>query len=171
MEAPGIENDHGRAAGTIEHERGSIGVRAASASASDRASECAIDRGDVTESSGGTSCRTRSRWRWRGPWFLAAEAKRWDVVVAVAEELRRRQRTQPSITARLSRTVTPSNKTSRGELAELRSRTAGSAAEVRAAQQLLDQPLLLVGGSQKSTQWHAAHRCRKLSGARVRPRA
>jgi len=51
VEAPGIENDKRPTADTIEHERGSIGVRAVSANVPDRASKCAIDRRDVTESS------------------------------------------------------------------------------------------------------------------------
>ena len=60
VEAPGIENDQRRAVDTIEHEKGTIGVRAVSANVPDRASKCAIDRGDVTESSGAVLGQCRS---------------------------------------------------------------------------------------------------------------
>ena len=51
MEAPGIENDQRPTPGTIEQQSGSIGTEADPANVSDRASKCAIVRGDVTESS------------------------------------------------------------------------------------------------------------------------
>jgi len=55
VEAPGIENDQSHAADTIGQRKGSIGVRGISANVPDRASKCAIDRRDVTESSGRTA--------------------------------------------------------------------------------------------------------------------
>jgi len=90
VEAPGIENDQRQPPGTIEHEKGSIGVPVASASASDRASKCAIDRGDVTESSEGYELGNVVETALARALVLAAEARRWDVVVLIAEELRRR---------------------------------------------------------------------------------
>ena len=86
---PGIENDQRRIADTIEQRKGWGGVRAVSANASDRASKCAIDRGDVAESSEAYELSNVVETALARALVLAAEAKRWDVVMRIAEELGR----------------------------------------------------------------------------------
>jgi hypothetical protein len=90
VEAPGIENDKRCTLGTIKHENGSIGVRAVSANVSDRAIKCAIDRGAVTVEGGAHELTNVVETALAKALVLAAAAKRWDVVVLIAEELRRR---------------------------------------------------------------------------------
>jgi len=91
VEAPGIEKDQRQTADTIEQGKGSIGVRGVSASASDRASKCAIDRGEVAESSGAYELTNVVETALAKALVLAAEARRWDVVVQIAEELQARR--------------------------------------------------------------------------------
>ena len=95
MEAPGTENDQSRTLGTIEHEKGSTGVRGVSANASDRASKCALDREDVTESSGEYELSNLVETALARALVLAAEAKRWDVVTQIADELEARRCCRP----------------------------------------------------------------------------
>jgi len=100
VEAPGIEKDQRQTADTIEQGKGSIGVRGVSASASDRASKCAIDRGEVAESSGAYELTNVVETALAKALVLAAEARRWDVL-QIAEELRRRGGGQTSPSLRL----------------------------------------------------------------------
>ena len=90
MEAPGIENDQRPTPGTIEQQSGSIGTEADPANVSDRASKCAIVRGDVTESSEAYELSDVVEPALAKALVLAAKAKRWDVVTLLADELRRR---------------------------------------------------------------------------------
>ena len=93
LEASGIENDQSRSADTIEQRKGSISVRGDSADVPDRASKCPIDRGDLTESSEAYELSNVVETALAKALVLAAEAKRWDVVVQIADELRwRRER-------------------------------------------------------------------------------
>jgi len=92
VEAPGIENDQRRTADTIEQRKGSIGIRAVSANVPDRASKCAIDRGEVTESSEAYELSNVVETALARALVLAAEAKRWDVVVHIADELLSRRK-------------------------------------------------------------------------------
>jgi len=87
VEAPGIEADSGHAEITIEHELGSIGTDADPADVSDRAPRCAIVRGVVTESSEAYELSNVVETALAKALVLAAEAKRWDVVMQIAEEL------------------------------------------------------------------------------------
>ena len=73
------------------------------ANVSDRASKCAIVRGVVTESSEAYELSKVVETALARALVLAAEAKRWDVVVQIADELRRRQSVQPAITAELAK--------------------------------------------------------------------
>jgi hypothetical protein len=57
---------------------------------SDRASKCAIVRGDVTESSEAYELSNVVETALATALVLAAEAKRWDVVAQIAAELTRR---------------------------------------------------------------------------------
>ena len=61
-----------------------------SADVPDRASKCTIDRRDVTESSEGYELSNVVETALAKALVLAAEAKRWDVVVRIAEELQGR---------------------------------------------------------------------------------
>jgi hypothetical protein len=90
VEASGIENDKRRMVGTMEHQEGSIGVLGDSAGVPNRASKRPIDRRDVTESSSTYGLSNVVETALAEALVLAAEAKRWDVVTAIAEELRRR---------------------------------------------------------------------------------
>ena len=90
MEAPGIENGLGQREITMEHERRTIGIHADPANVSDRASKCAIVRGVVTESSEAYELSNVVETALAKALVLAAEARRWDVVAQIAEELRRR---------------------------------------------------------------------------------
>jgi hypothetical protein len=67
-----------------------IGVRAVSVNVPDRAPKCAIDRREVTESSEAYELSNVVETALARALVLAAEARRWDVVVLIAEELRRR---------------------------------------------------------------------------------
>ena len=89
MEAQGIENELRLMSDTIEQEKCSIGVRGVSASAPDRASKCAIDRGDVTAGGDAYELSNVVETALARALLLAAEAKRWDVLMAIAAELRR----------------------------------------------------------------------------------
>lgn len=90
MEAPGIEHDQSQLADPIEHQSRPIGVRAVSANAPDRAPKCPIDRRDVTVEGSSYDLSNVVDTALAKALVLAAEAKRWDVVVLIAEELRRR---------------------------------------------------------------------------------
>jgi len=92
VEAPGIENDQRQSAGTIEHENGPIGVRRDSANVPDRASKCPNVRGDVTVEADAYELSNVVETALAKAIILAAEAKRWDVVVQIAAELERRWR-------------------------------------------------------------------------------
>lgn len=74
----------------MEHQ-GSICARSDSAGVPGRASKCAIDRRDMTESSEAYELSNVVETALAKALVLAAEAKRWDVVVLIAEELRRRR--------------------------------------------------------------------------------
>jgi hypothetical protein len=56
----------------------------------DRASKCAIDRREVTESSEAYELSNVVETALAKALVLAAEAKRWDVVMRIADELQRR---------------------------------------------------------------------------------
>jgi hypothetical protein len=90
VEAPGIEPDQRQPSDPIEHQNGPIGVHAVSANVPDRASKCAIGRADVAESSEAYELSNVVETALAKALVLAAEAKRWDVVVLIAQELRRR---------------------------------------------------------------------------------
>jgi hypothetical protein len=103
VEAPGIENDQRPTADTIERQKGSIGVRWVSAHVPDRASKCAIDRRDVTESSGAYELSNVVETALARALVLAAEAKRWGVVAQIAAELERRRIGVPQARRRVNR--------------------------------------------------------------------
>jgi hypothetical protein len=90
VEAPGIEADQSLKPDTIEQQSSPIGVHVDPANVSDRASKCAIVRGDVTESSEAYELSNVVETALARALVLAAEAKRWDVVMQIADELRRR---------------------------------------------------------------------------------
>jgi hypothetical protein len=90
VEAPGIEADQSPPSDPIEQQSRPIGVRAVSANLPDRAPKCAIDRRDVTESSEAYELSNVVETALAKALVLAAESERWDVVVLIAEELRRR---------------------------------------------------------------------------------
>jgi hypothetical protein len=96
VEAPGLETDQGQPPDTIGQQSGPIGVHAHPANVPDRASKCPIDRGDVTESSGVYELRNVVETALAKALVLAAEAMRWEVVIQIAEELRRRGSAQPT---------------------------------------------------------------------------
>ncbi len=102
MEAPGIEADYGQIESTEEHRSGTISTDLASVDVSDRAPKCAIVRGVVTESSEAYELSNVVETALAKALVLAAEAKRWDVVVQIAEELRARRATSsvPQLTVR-----------------------------------------------------------------------
>lgn len=77
-------------ADTVEHERSPIGVRAGSANVPDRAAKCPIDRREVTVEDAPYELSNVVDTALAKALVLAAEAKRWDVVVLIAEELQRR---------------------------------------------------------------------------------
>lgn len=101
MEASGIENDQRRPDGTTEHQKRSIGISGDSADVPDRASKCPIDRPDVTESSERYELSNVVEAALAKALVLAAEAKRWEVVSKLADELQRR-RTTPAGHRRLA---------------------------------------------------------------------
>ena len=90
MEAPGIEADSGQPENTIERQSGTISTDADPADVSDRAPKCAIVGGLVTESSEAYELSNVVETALTRALVLAAEAKRWDVVMRIADELRRR---------------------------------------------------------------------------------
>ena len=90
MEAPGIEPDLWQIESTMEHGSGTIGTDGDPADVSNRASKCAIVRGVVTESSEAYELSNVVETALARALVLAAEAKRWDVVMRIAEELGRR---------------------------------------------------------------------------------
>ena len=92
MEAPGIEPDLGQTESTEEHRSGTISTDGDPANVSDRASKCAIVRRDVTESSEAYELSNVVETALARALVLAAEAKRWDVVAQIADELARRGR-------------------------------------------------------------------------------
>jgi hypothetical protein len=102
VEAPGIEADSGQPEITMEHQSGSISTDANPANVSNRAPKCAIVRGVVTESSEAYELSNVVETALAKALVLAAEAKRWDVVVQIAEELRARRSTSsvPQLTVR-----------------------------------------------------------------------
>ena len=75
---------------TIEQQSGPIGTDATSADVSDRAPKCAIVRDVETQSSEPYDLTGVVETALARALVLAAEAGRWDVVVQIAEELRRR---------------------------------------------------------------------------------
>ena len=91
MEAPGIETDSGQPEITIEHQSGTISIDDDPADVSDRAPKYAIVRGAVTESSEAYELSNVVETALAKALVLAAEAKRWDVVVQIAEELQGRR--------------------------------------------------------------------------------
>jgi hypothetical protein len=91
VEASGIEADSGQGEITAERQSGTISTDGDPADLSDRAPKGAIDRRDVTESSEAYELSHVVETALARTLVLAAEAKRWDVVVLIAEELRRRR--------------------------------------------------------------------------------
>ena len=73
------------------------------ANVSDRASKCAIVRGVVTEWSEAYELSNVVETALANALVLAAEARRWDVVMQVADELRRRGSAQPTSFAPIER--------------------------------------------------------------------
>ena len=90
MEAPGIEPELGQIESTKRHQSGTISTDGDPANVSDRASKCPIVRGVVTESSEAYELSNVVETALARALVLAAEAKRWDVVTLIVEELRRR---------------------------------------------------------------------------------
>ena len=90
VEAPGIEADLGQIESTMEHGLATISTDGDPANVSDRGSKCAILRGVVTESSEAYELSNVVETALARALVLAAEAKRWDVVTLIVDELRRR---------------------------------------------------------------------------------
>ena len=90
MAAPGIEPDLWQIEITEEHRSGTISTDGDPANVSDRASKCAIVRGVVTQSSEGYELSNVAETALARALVLAAEARRWDVVMQIADQLRRR---------------------------------------------------------------------------------
>jgi hypothetical protein len=95
----------GQLPSTIEHRSSTIGTDGDPADVSDRAPKCSIVPGVVTESSESYELSNVVETALARALLLAAEAKRWDVVRQIAEELHRRGRAQTSgaPSARVSR--------------------------------------------------------------------
>ncbi|MEI9953651.1 MAG: hypothetical protein WDO74_32905 [Pseudomonadota bacterium] len=91
MEAPGIETDLWQIESTEEHRSGTISTDVDPADVSDRESKGAIVRGVVTESSEGYELSNVVEAALAKTLVLAAEAKRWDVVLQIAGELQGRR--------------------------------------------------------------------------------
>ncbi len=91
MEAPGIEPDLWQLAITEQHRSGTIGTGGDPANVSDRASKCAIARRVVTEASEAYELSNVVETALARALVLAAEAKRWDVVTQIANELEGRR--------------------------------------------------------------------------------
>jgi hypothetical protein len=77
--------------GTMEHGLGTISTDGDPADVSDRASKYAIVRGVVTESSEAYELSNVVETALARALVLAAEAKRWDVVTQIANELEGRR--------------------------------------------------------------------------------
>lgn len=97
MEAPGIEAELRQIESTMERRSGTISTNGDPANVSDRASKCAIARGVVTASSEAYELSNVVETALARALVLAAEAKRWDVVMQIAEELGRRGSAHHSI--------------------------------------------------------------------------
>jgi hypothetical protein len=91
VEAPGIEADSGQPEITMEHQSGTISTDANPVDVSDRAPKCAIVRDVVTESSEAYELSNVVETALARALVLAAEARRWDVVMQIAEELQGRR--------------------------------------------------------------------------------
>src|SRR5258706_15779774 len=91
VEAPGIEADQRRRPDTMEQQSDTIGTDADPADVSDRAPKCAIVRGVVTEWSETYELSNVVETALARALVLAAEAKRWEVVLQIAEELEGRR--------------------------------------------------------------------------------
>jgi hypothetical protein len=96
VEASGIEADFGQREIAMEHQSSTIGTNVDPADVSDRAPNGAIVRGDVTESSEAYELSNVVGTALAKALVLAAEAKRWDVVMQIAGELRQRGSGQAS---------------------------------------------------------------------------
>jgi len=95
----------------MEHGSGTIGTDGDPAEVSDRASKCAIVRGVVTESTEGYELSNVVETALAKALVLAAQAKRWDVVLQScrAAELQRRRCAQSTTFAPSERLKRPSN--------------------------------------------------------------
>jgi hypothetical protein len=104
VEAPGTEPDLRQTETTMERESGTISTDSDPANVSDRPSKCAIVRRVVTESSEAYELSNVVETALARALVLAAEARRWDVVVQIAEELqwRRVGNQQVSLVAKVS---------------------------------------------------------------------
>jgi hypothetical protein len=91
VEASGIEAESGHPENTMEQQSGTIGTHDDPADVSDRAPKRTIVRGVVTESSEAYELSNVVETALARALVLAAEAKRWDVVAQIADELRRRR--------------------------------------------------------------------------------
>jgi len=91
VEAPGIESALRQIESTMGHGSGTISTDGDPANVSDGASKCAIVRGVVTESSEAYELSNVVETALAKALVLAAEAKRWDVVVQIAGELQGRR--------------------------------------------------------------------------------
>jgi hypothetical protein len=103
VEAPGIEADQRQPSDPIEHQNGPTGIPAVSANVPDRAPKCAIDRREVTESSEAYELSNVVETALAKALVLAAEAKRWDLVAQIAEELALRGRAEAPGSANVRR--------------------------------------------------------------------
>ena len=91
VEAPGIEADLWQIESTERHQSGTIGTDEDRANVSDRASKCAIVRGDVTESSEAYELSNVVESALARALLLAAETGRWELVGRIAAELEGRR--------------------------------------------------------------------------------
>ncbi|MEY4546457.1 MAG: hypothetical protein RL685_2652 [Pseudomonadota bacterium] len=95
VQAPGVENESGRAVSTISRRKGSIRHDGAPGSVASRASKCAIVGGVGTEASQAPEREYELRDvvepALARALVLAAEAQRWDVVMRIAAELQARR--------------------------------------------------------------------------------
>jgi hypothetical protein len=95
VEAPGIEADSGQPEVTMEQQSCTISTDVDPAEVSDGAPKRAIVRGLVTESSEAYELSNVVETALARALVLAAEAKRWDVVMQIAEELQGRRLGKP----------------------------------------------------------------------------
>ena len=100
--SPGIEPGKRQLASTIHRVSGTIGREADPANVSDRASKCAIVGGAVTESPEAYELSNVVESALAKALVLAAEAKRWDVVMQLADELQGR-RVRTSVVSRVTK--------------------------------------------------------------------